>query len=163
MAIEKEIIEHDAKGLRVALETELKRRKRSKKMGLFPKDEPGRAMFFSPDKIAVVRAHQLDLNAQKQQKALNEERQRLAKAADKQRKTEEAGCGGEARVTRRRERGSPASKKGQYNHQGQAQGINEGIEGIYASAQAHFYVYSYNTIKEGESRPITNTGINRAI
>ena len=45
-------------------------------MGLFAKDEPGQAMFFSPGKIAVVRLRQQELKGQK-------ERQKLAKEAEK--------------------------------------------------------------------------------
>ena len=55
------------------------------------------------------------------------------------------------------------SKKSQYDHQNQMQNINEYIEGIYASVQMHFYVYSYNTIKKNEFKSITNTSINHII
>ena len=61
-----DILEYKNKELRMALRTEQKRRKRGKKMGLFPKDEPGQAIFFSPAKIAAVRQHQEDLEAQQQ-------------------------------------------------------------------------------------------------
>ena len=65
LVINNEILEHENGGLRQALQNEKKRRKRGKKMGLFPKDEPGQAMFFSPAKIAAVRSHQEELEAQK--------------------------------------------------------------------------------------------------
>ena len=69
-------------------------------MGLFPKDEPGQAMFFSPAKITAIRAYQAEAQAQKDQETLNKERQRQDKAADKERKAQEAQ---QRRETRQRE------------------------------------------------------------
>ena len=89
LVINNEILEHENGGLREALQTEKKRRKRGKMMGLFPKDEPGQAMFFSPAKIAAVRAHQEGLEAQKEQEKLDKELERRAKAAEKERKAQE--------------------------------------------------------------------------
>lgn len=90
LAISKEILEHENAGLRDSLKNEKKRRKRGKKMGLFPKDEPGQAMFFSPAKIAAVREHQDGLEAQKEQEKLNKELLRKEKAAERKRKAQEA-------------------------------------------------------------------------
>ena len=69
-------------------------------MGLFPKDEPGQAVFFSPGKIAAVRAHQEQLAARKQQEQRDKEHQRQAKAAERERKAQEAQ---KRRETRQRE------------------------------------------------------------
>ena len=79
LVIQKDILDHEAKGLRAALIGEKKRRKRGRAMPLFADDEPGQAMFFSPGRIAAIRSRQQDLEAQKKQ-------ERLAKEADKQRK-----------------------------------------------------------------------------
>ena len=90
LVINNEILEHENGGLREALKAEKKHRKRGKKMGLFPKDEPGQAMFFSPAKIAAVRAHQDGLEAQKEQERLDKAFERQAKAAERERKAQEA-------------------------------------------------------------------------
>jgi hypothetical protein len=45
-------------------------------MGLFDKDEPGQAMFFSPTRIAAVRARQEELEAQKEQGRREKEQER---------------------------------------------------------------------------------------
>lgn len=59
-------------------------------MGLFPKDEPGQAMFFSPAKIAAVRVYQDELEAQNKQERLDKEQERQVKIVGKERKTQEA-------------------------------------------------------------------------
>ena len=100
LVINNEILEHENGGLRQALQNEKKRRKRDKKMGLFPKDESGQAMFFSPAKIAAVRSHQEELEAQKEQERLDKELERRARVAERERKAEEAQ---ERRQTRQRE------------------------------------------------------------
>ena len=63
LAIRNEILEYEVKGLRTALVGEKKRRKKGKPMGLFIKNEPGQAVFFSPAKIAAVQACQEELEA----------------------------------------------------------------------------------------------------
>jgi hypothetical protein len=73
LAIKNDILEHENKGLRTALIDEKKRRKRGKPMGLFAKDEPGQAIFFSPAKITAVRTRQKELEAQKEQERLKKE------------------------------------------------------------------------------------------
>ena len=93
LAIEKEILEHEVKGLRVALVGEKKRQKRGKAMWLFAKDESGQVIFYSAGKIAAVRARQEELEAQK-------ELGRLAKEAEEQRKVIES----EQKVQEARER-----------------------------------------------------------
>ena len=90
LVINNDILEHENRGLRKALQTEKKRRKRGKKISLFSKNEPGQAMFFSPAKIAAVRAHQDELEAQKEQERLDKELQRQAKAAERELKAQEA-------------------------------------------------------------------------
>ncbi len=90
LAIRAEILEHENIGLRAALVEEKKRRKRGKPMGLFTKDEPGLAMFFSPAKIAAVRARRDELEAQKEQEKLEKEQERRNKAAEKEKKVQEA-------------------------------------------------------------------------
>jgi hypothetical protein len=56
LAIRAELLEHENVGLRQALINEKGRRKRGKAMGLIGKDEAGQAIFYSPAKIAAVRA-----------------------------------------------------------------------------------------------------------
>ena len=58
-------------------------------MGLFVKNEPGQAMFFSPDKIAAVRARQEELDAQKEQERLSKETEKQRKAIEKKQKAQE--------------------------------------------------------------------------
>ena len=79
LVVEKDILQHQVDQLRGTIVNEKKRRKRGKNMGLFIKNEPKQAMFFSPSKIAAARARQEELNTQK-------EEERLAKEAEKQRK-----------------------------------------------------------------------------
>ncbi|PVI06823.1 hypothetical protein DM02DRAFT_472050, partial [Periconia macrospinosa] len=55
LAIQNEILQHENTGLRAALVEEKKKRKRGKGMGLFDKERPGEAQFFSPGKVAAVR------------------------------------------------------------------------------------------------------------
>jgi len=45
---------------------EKRRRKRGKAMGLFDKDRPGEAQFFSPARVAAVReqAHEIEVETQ---------------------------------------------------------------------------------------------------
>ena len=89
LAIRNEILEHEIKGLRTVLIDEKKRRKRGKPMGLFIKDEPGQAMFFSPAKIAAVRARQEELEAQREQEKLEKEVERQNRAVERERKAQE--------------------------------------------------------------------------
>lgn len=65
LAIRSELQEREIRGLRAALVGEKKRRKKRGNIGLFPKDEPGHAIFYSPNQIAAVWEHQADLEAQK--------------------------------------------------------------------------------------------------
>ena len=90
LVINNDIWEHENRGLREALQTEQKRRKRGKKIALFAKDEPGQATFFTPAKIAAVRAYQDELEAQKEQERLDKGVWRQVKAAEKERKAQEA-------------------------------------------------------------------------
>jgi hypothetical protein len=76
LVIRNDILEHEIRGLRTALIDEKKRRKRGKPMGLFIKDEPGQAIFFSPARIATVRARQEELEAQREQEKLEKEVER---------------------------------------------------------------------------------------
>ena len=59
-------------------------------MGLFAKDEPGQAIFFSLAKITAVRAHQQELEAQKEQERLKKEVDHQNKAAEKELKAQQA-------------------------------------------------------------------------
>ena len=59
-------------------------------MGLFTKDEPGQAMFFSPGKIAAARAHQKKLDGQKEQERLAKEMKKQHKTFEKEQKAQEA-------------------------------------------------------------------------
>ena len=90
LAIEKEILEHENQGLRVALIGEKKRRKRGKAMELFAKDEPGQAMFFSPGKIAAIRDRQQELEAQKEAERVAKEEEKRRRAIEKEEKAQAA-------------------------------------------------------------------------
>jgi hypothetical protein len=88
LATKAELLEHENIGLRQALIHEKGRRKKGKAMGLIGKDEAGQAIFFSPGKIAEVRAKHEELRAQKEQeqqaKELKKQEQALAKERKKQ-------------------------------------------------------------------------------
>lgn len=86
LSIKKDILEHKNAGLREALIDERKRRKRGKKLGLLTGDEPGQAVFFSPAKIAAAREKQKALDNAKKHERLRKEEEKLAKAAEKERK-----------------------------------------------------------------------------
>ena len=79
-------------------------------MGLFPKDEPGQAMFSSPAKIEAVRAHQAQLETAKEQEKLKKELERQAKVAERERKVQEAR---ERRETRQKEATEKRALRGQ--------------------------------------------------
>lgn len=89
LVIQKDILEHENRNLRNALIDKKKRRKKGKAMELFAKNEPGQAMFFSPGKIAAVRARQQELEAQKEQEKLAKEVEKERKAAEKKLKAQE--------------------------------------------------------------------------
>ena len=89
LVIEKDILEHENKGLRTALVTEKKRRKRGKAMELFAKDEPGQAMFFSPGRIAAIRTRQQELEVQKEQERLAKEADKELKAIEREQKAQD--------------------------------------------------------------------------
>ena len=90
LVIQKDLLEHENKGLRAALIGEKKRRKRGKAMELFTKGEPGQAMFFSPGKIAAVRTRQQELEAQKEQERLAKETEKERRAVERELKAQEA-------------------------------------------------------------------------
>ena len=89
LAIQKEILEHENQGLRAALISEKKKRKRGKTMELFAKNEPGQAMFFSPGKVAAVRERQQELKAQKEAERLAKEAEKHRRAMERERKAQE--------------------------------------------------------------------------
>ena len=90
LAIERDILQHEVQQLQGTLIGKKKRRKQGKNMGLFAKDEPGQAMFFSPGKIAIVRARQEKLDTQKKQERLAKEAEKQHKAFEKEQKAQEA-------------------------------------------------------------------------
>ena len=90
LAISNEILGHVNSGLQEALITEQKRRKRSKKMGLVEKDEPGHCVFFSPAKIAEARVRQNALAAEQEEEKTRKEQKKLEKAFERERKAQEA-------------------------------------------------------------------------
>jgi hypothetical protein len=86
LAIENEILKHENSGLHAALVNEKKRRKRGKGMGLFDKERPGEAQFFSPAKVAAVRKRAEEIEVENQlQKSLAEEK-KIQKALEKEEK-----------------------------------------------------------------------------
>jgi hypothetical protein len=61
---------HQNKALHKALISEKKRQKQGKAMGLFDKDNPGEAQFFSPSKVEAVQQRARDMEAQKEQERI---------------------------------------------------------------------------------------------
>ena len=57
LIIKTKILEHKIASIKSALINEKGRRKWDKVMNLFPKNEPGQAMFFSLSKIAAIKIH----------------------------------------------------------------------------------------------------------
>jgi len=86
LAIQNDILQHEVTGLRAALVEEKKKRKRGKGMGLFDKEQPGEAQFFSPEKVAAVRQRAEEIEIEKRlQKSLAEEK-RIQQAREKEEK-----------------------------------------------------------------------------
>lgn len=104
LAVRAELLEHENAGLRAALVDEKKRRKRGKPMGLVVKDQPGQAMFFSPAKIAAVRARHEELEAQKEQERLERAVERQNRVTERERKAQEVQERREARQRIRTEK-----------------------------------------------------------
>ncbi|RMZ87477.1 hypothetical protein DV736_g5297, partial [Chaetothyriales sp. CBS 134916] len=101
LAIENEVLRHANSGLRTALVEEEKKRKRGKGMGLFDKDRPGEAQFFSPAKVAAVRQRAQEMEIASQlQKAIAEER-KMQKAREREEKAQEKAEKAQERAARR--------------------------------------------------------------
>ena len=90
LSISKEILEHENAGLKNALISEQRRRKRGKKMGIMQAEEPGQAVFASLAKIAAIRARREEEEAQKAETEAEKEREKVAKAAARDKKVREA-------------------------------------------------------------------------
>ena len=90
LVVGRDILQHQVDQLRGTIVNEKKRRKRGKNMGLFTKDEPGQAMFFSPGKIAAAKARQEELDTQKEEERLAKEAEKQRKAFKKEQKAQEA-------------------------------------------------------------------------
>ena len=86
LATKVDLLEHENAGLREALIKEKGRRKRGKPMGLRGKDEPGQAVFFSPARIAAVRAEKEMLEAQKEQEQQAKELKKQEQASKREHK-----------------------------------------------------------------------------
>lgn len=86
LAIKNELLKHENTGLRAALVEEKKKRKRGRGMGLFDKERPGEAQFFSPAKVAAVRQRAEETEIENRlQKSLAEEK-RIQQAREKEEK-----------------------------------------------------------------------------
>ena len=84
LSIQLDLSQHENVGLRNALTTEQKRRKRGGKMGILDRDEPGQAVFASPANSAAIRARRQEEEAQKKTATKEEkEREKETKAAQK--------------------------------------------------------------------------------
>ena len=57
-------------------------------MELFPKDEPGQAIFFSPNKIAAARQRQQEIDAQKEAEKLAKQEDKHRRAFEKEQKAQ---------------------------------------------------------------------------
>ncbi|PVH92955.1 hypothetical protein DM02DRAFT_619607, partial [Periconia macrospinosa] len=90
LAMRNEIFEHENQGLCTALVNEKKWRKRGRPAGLFDQERPGAAQFFSPAKVAAVRSRMRELEEQKQREKAKAEERRRNRAAEKERKAQEA-------------------------------------------------------------------------
>lgn len=108
LAIQNEILQHENTGLRAALIEEKKKRKRGKGMGLFEKERPGEAQFFSPAKVAAVRQRAEEIQIESQlRKSLAEERriqmarEKVEKAKAKAEKARESEAKKQAKLVER--------------------------------------------------------------
>jgi len=101
MSIENEILRHENQGLRETLIDEKKRRKRGKPMGLIDKDRPGEAQFFSPSKVALVRAKAAEIEAQKDADRIRAQEEKARKQIEREEKARQVQ---ERKETRARER-----------------------------------------------------------
>ena len=90
LAFKNEILLHENKALVRALHEEKKRRKRGKALGLFDKEKPGEAQFFSPSKVAAARQRANEIEAEKQEKIAQTEANKLERAIQKEQKAREA-------------------------------------------------------------------------
>ena len=98
LAIRAEISEHVIGSLRGALIEEKKRRKRGKPMGLFNKEKPGEAQFFTPGRIRQVRTRNNELEEAKINEQLRKEAEKTRKALEKAQKEREKQEAREERV-----------------------------------------------------------------
>ena len=90
LVVEKDILQYQVDQLQGTIVDEKKRRKRGKNMGLFAKNEPKQAMFFSPSKIAAARTRQKELDTQKEEERLVKEVEKQCKVSEKEQKAQEA-------------------------------------------------------------------------
>ncbi|KAN0076019.1 hypothetical protein V8E54_007289, partial [Elaphomyces granulatus] len=86
LSIDNEILRHENQGLRETLIDEKKRRKRGKAMGLSDNDRPGEAQFYSPTKVALVRAKAAEIEAQKEADRLRVQEEKAQKQIEKEEK-----------------------------------------------------------------------------
>jgi len=89
LSIQNEILRHDNRDLYDTLVQEKKRRKRGKPMGLFDKENPGEAQFFSPSKVEALRQRAKEIEAQKEQEKLEIAQRRTEKALVREQKAQE--------------------------------------------------------------------------
>ncbi|PVH90582.1 hypothetical protein DM02DRAFT_475037, partial [Periconia macrospinosa] len=88
LAIQNDILQHEVTGLRAALVEEKKKRKRGKGMGLFDKERPGEAQFFSPEKVAAVRRRAEEVEIERRLKKSLAEEKRIQQAREKEEKAQ---------------------------------------------------------------------------
>ena len=89
LSVENDILRHENQGLRGALIGEKNRRKRGKPMGLVDNDRPGQAQFFSPTKVALVRARAAEIEAQKEADRLRAQEEKARKQIEREEKARE--------------------------------------------------------------------------
>lgn len=80
LVFEKEILKHQNKAYEHVIIHEKKRRQRGKPMGLFNKDQPSTAQFFSPTKVAEARKQHDELETQKEETAAKKAHDKLQQA-----------------------------------------------------------------------------------
>jgi DNA anti-recombination protein RmuC len=104
LVVQNKILVHQNKALHEALIGEKKRRKRGKAMGLFDKNNPGEAKFFSLSKVEAVRQRARDMEAQKKQERIEASNRRTEKAFERDQKARDVQERKETRIRQREEK-----------------------------------------------------------
>lgn len=99
LAVQREIISHENRGLRGAITQEKQRRQRGKRLNLVGDEEDGKAQFFSPRRILAAKAYQNNKQQAEEENKLQRTQRKELAAVKRQQKQEEK----EERARRRQE------------------------------------------------------------